>query len=321
MVDEQIAKDRPEVLYHYCSVATFFNIIKNKSIWLSDISKSNDSEELKWFMKSFEILIKDVWQEYLNKRLSAGKGDDPAEMQCLFSEIEEVLHSEVAKSWAFCLSEKRDDLGQWRGYADDGSGVAIGFHIHAFDAINVNQILYYMNLDTMAAINPHFQKVMYGADAIDYVITEFKSIFDDSVQLIQPSRFAGLLQQSIPKAIMVSPFLKNDGFREEQEWRLVYSLREDEIMQGKLDDIGNAPNKSSDVFCAEKFGYIEKGKDLVSHIEYTNAMIGNAISEIVLGPKCKLSENEVYAFLITSGLFPCKDFCSVKVSKSASSYR
>ena len=31
-----------EILYHYCSVDTFFNIIKNAKLWLSDIEKSND---------------------------------------------------------------------------------------------------------------------------------------------------------------------------------------------------------------------------------------------------------------------------------------
>ena len=34
-----------EVVYHYCSVDTFFNIIKNSSMWLSDISKSIDYQE------------------------------------------------------------------------------------------------------------------------------------------------------------------------------------------------------------------------------------------------------------------------------------
>lgn len=38
-------KEKVETLYHYCSVETFFNIIKNASLWLSDIEKSNDYEE------------------------------------------------------------------------------------------------------------------------------------------------------------------------------------------------------------------------------------------------------------------------------------
>ncbi len=34
-----------ELLYHYCNTDVFFNIIKNSTIWLSDVSKSNDYQE------------------------------------------------------------------------------------------------------------------------------------------------------------------------------------------------------------------------------------------------------------------------------------
>jgi len=29
--------DRMDIVYHYCSVEIFFNIIKNATLWLSDI--------------------------------------------------------------------------------------------------------------------------------------------------------------------------------------------------------------------------------------------------------------------------------------------
>jgi hypothetical protein len=35
----------PDILYHYCSVDTFQSIILSKTLWLSDLSKSNDSKE------------------------------------------------------------------------------------------------------------------------------------------------------------------------------------------------------------------------------------------------------------------------------------
>lgn len=38
----------PSVVYHYCSVDTFFQIITNHTIRLSDIEKSNDFMEKKW---------------------------------------------------------------------------------------------------------------------------------------------------------------------------------------------------------------------------------------------------------------------------------
>ncbi len=45
-----------EVVYHYCCVDTFFNIIKNSSIWLSDIAKSNDYQEC---VRCREIVVGD----------------------------------------------------------------------------------------------------------------------------------------------------------------------------------------------------------------------------------------------------------------------
>ncbi len=33
------------ILYHYCSTDTFFNIVKNRSLWLSSLAQSNDYME------------------------------------------------------------------------------------------------------------------------------------------------------------------------------------------------------------------------------------------------------------------------------------
>ena len=39
------------IVYHYCSLDTFNLIISNKTLRVSDIRKSNDSEELLWYTK------------------------------------------------------------------------------------------------------------------------------------------------------------------------------------------------------------------------------------------------------------------------------
>ena len=42
-----MSKDEvPEILYHYCSIKTFKEIIKNKTIRLTDIFKMKDSSEV-----------------------------------------------------------------------------------------------------------------------------------------------------------------------------------------------------------------------------------------------------------------------------------
>ena len=42
------------IAYYYCSLATFKNIIKNNSIYLSDPLKMNDRSEVKWSLKLFK---------------------------------------------------------------------------------------------------------------------------------------------------------------------------------------------------------------------------------------------------------------------------
>ena len=45
-----IARIRPKTVYHYCSLETFFAIFSNSTIRLSNISKSNDSEEITYLL-------------------------------------------------------------------------------------------------------------------------------------------------------------------------------------------------------------------------------------------------------------------------------
>ena len=37
--------EKAEIVYHYCSLEGFLSIIQNASLWISDISKSNDCLE------------------------------------------------------------------------------------------------------------------------------------------------------------------------------------------------------------------------------------------------------------------------------------
>ena len=99
-----------DIVYHYCSVNTFLNIVNNSSVYLSDVSKSNDSQELIWL----ENKCREHWQ---NNDLSG-----------IDFNVNDILNAiQRVKCWCMCFSEINDDLGQWRGYADDGKGVAIGF--------------------------------------------------------------------------------------------------------------------------------------------------------------------------------------------------
>ena len=50
-------------IYHYCSLDTFAQIIKNKTIRLSDLNKTNDYMEKKWGMKLLYRTLCDELQD------------------------------------------------------------------------------------------------------------------------------------------------------------------------------------------------------------------------------------------------------------------
>lgn len=100
------------ILYHYCSNNAFHSIIENSSIWLSSLSLSNDSMEGKLVAEIIGLIAK----------------DDELDQAATERLQESVFRLEqFVDGLGFCLSECGDLLSQWRGYADDATGVSIGF--------------------------------------------------------------------------------------------------------------------------------------------------------------------------------------------------
>ncbi|MBB2841482.1 UNVERIFIED_ORG: hypothetical protein GGE64_005265 [Rhizobium etli] len=100
----------PEILYHYCSAATFHAIISRKTIRLSALRSSNDSMEGEW---------------YDSKLLEAIRNQTPQVPGWYFTQ---KSYNARAATLGLCLTEVGDLLSQWRGYADDGRGFCIGFN-------------------------------------------------------------------------------------------------------------------------------------------------------------------------------------------------
>lgn len=320
MADEQIVQYCPEILYHYCSVPTFYNIIKNKSIWLSDISKSNDSEELQWFFTIFKKRIDDTWNRYLANRRKKGVIDEENAIKEGYNRITNTLESENAKCWGFCLSEKRDDLGQWRGYADNGCGLAIGFKSFYMESMS----LLWAGLKDPGEkyqFNPKFDRVQYGSDVLEKLLQNLPDDWANDLSNHSPYAAAHRIKKGIRAMYKFAPFYKNEGFAEEQEWRLVYSANMDTLLMGEKPSWPYPQDTDLCAFHLSNWGHIEKNGALVSHLEFDNPHLEEAIAEVIIGPKCKLTENELKLFLISSGLIKDADPCFIEISKSASSYR
>lgn len=113
--------------YHYCSLETACAIISNASLRLCDITKSNDSAEITYgYAAALDSL----------KRIGLISGSGPTLefadhwIELLRPEYQTLLREALSRHllppnrlcYAVCLSERADQLSQWRAYGDDGRG-------------------------------------------------------------------------------------------------------------------------------------------------------------------------------------------------------
>lgn len=51
------------LVYHYCDLYAFLNIMRTKTLWLSDVKKSNDEDEGKYLLKSCMhiLMYRELW--------------------------------------------------------------------------------------------------------------------------------------------------------------------------------------------------------------------------------------------------------------------
>ena len=297
----------PDVLYHYCSLSTFYSIVQNQSIWLSDITKSNDSKELLWaiekFISFFENEIR--WNTFDN----AIEWKDIQDTLQLIKKAKQYKYQEFLKSWVFCLSEKKDNLGQWRGYADDGQGICIGFKFKFLCQIKKYLEEQYVNAHSF------FQKVQYGLPDDQLKQVEQDICRSNLIEAKNLDAFCcAKFKSSLIKLLRKTVLYKSKAFEEEREWRIVFDSSIYEISSNFL----GFPNNN---YFATKFGWAPRNNTLVSHIELIINDMKRAIDSVTIGPKSNLTEMDVKLFLASRGLLRDLKDESIEVSRSSASYR
>lgn len=112
----------PSTIFHYTNCVGLRGILSSGQLWMTDMFALNDPSELHYgYSEAIERL-----------RSSVGETDNAAGRyrQEFASQLENKTREKLKKSGHyFCCSFSRngDDLGQWRMYADDGKGFALGF--------------------------------------------------------------------------------------------------------------------------------------------------------------------------------------------------
>lgn len=289
--------DADRLLYHYCSATTAASILTRKSIWLSSLTLSNDSLEGR--------LVRETLVRLSNKDGLNATYRERLEESLSFAE-------RTFEGLGFCLSEEGDLLSQWRGYADDARGVAIGFSQQYLAKLaeasrgkdQPGFSLYQVEYDKQrqeSALEPTYRELRRLIDAGAFRRRGSWSLLDlrTPEQVAEDDKMTqGLFNSLLIKLVELFPKLyelKSEGFREEREWRLVAML------VGSVTESCSFRGVSNRIVPYREYGLLELGLP--------------PIREIVIGPKHATPVHVLRLMLQQSG------FADVQIRSSAVSYR
>jgi hypothetical protein len=292
-----VRPSEPRTLYHYCPTASFHAIIESHSVWLSSLALSNDTTEGKHVTQTIT-------------RLAARDSMDQSSVR----KLQKVLgiFDNIMDGLGFCLSEDGDLLSQWRGYAANATGVAIGFSTEYLEWLpgelwaksSLGYQLRQVEYGPVAheeCIAPVYYKLKLHIEEGAFQTPGKRPLADSRTDEEIKNADERIAAASLSLRDTASPLwkelfrLKAYAFREEREWRLLSYL----------------------------FG---EEKDTCSHrvmhdrmVPYQSIPLLNLerkpITEIILGPKHGTPPRVVQSFLKRNG------YGVVKVLQSEASYR
>lgn len=230
------------ILYHYCSTQKMYGIMSGKQIRMSDITKSNDYDEVYMFFPGILEAMRDKYQKNPFPFEFASEIDESA-INIFFHLMYDYFKVEFDKggvtNFVICFCEEGDKLSQWRGYADNGRGVSIGFSEQELRRYSER----YKDIMTI-------EKVKYKtADEInDIIISEADNLLHELKGLRKwiadklhcdgskmEKYMIFFFIQMLNIVFMDSLQYKNISFQEENEWRFFFKYpitKEKELIYG-----------------------------------------------------------------------------------------
>lgn len=204
----------PDALYHYTSGHGLLGIIERKNIWATAIQFLNDSKEFTACLGIMDELLTDRLSKKDSVVLKILQEHIRSEMA---SKSPELLNIEnVSNHFVACFSTKRDKLSQWRGYGGQHSGYAVKFDISK---------LHKLSKSFGGLLAPCIYKKQMQHDFSVDLFNWIEKIYTDSMGrgLMRPA--VTVAEQCVREVsshlLWILPMLKDEGFDEEHEWRIL----------------------------------------------------------------------------------------------------
>jgi len=214
LLSEQKTATVTQPLYHYTNAAGIRGIIESQKLWFTSYQHLNDPSELIHGMDVAHKLLEEIGER---------SGDGVVQMFCRL--VDDIFqHRNFTDTFGFymaSLSRADNDLGQWRAYADNGRGFALGLAPLLFKAIETpnpkptEHIVMPVVYGTTA--NPRYRAAIEAAAGI--VQANRSHLSDKAVAIPFMRNMANQLIAG--QLIGISLSVKHEAYSHESEVRLV----------------------------------------------------------------------------------------------------
>jgi len=299
--------------FHYCSVASLLGIVSEGKFRLGNILFMNDYLEVAWFKNvcrsvldsNYDKIVRSTHSVPSHSTFAPGMslGSASSSVSAIHSEFHKRLEVYLSRQsfdhiYCGCFSLHEDDLSQWRGYADDGKGVAICFDLNVVRSANSNALS--LRVDEVSYDEQQAKEL-----AKRVILDRADRVTDVQSSLVQSTlTFADLRHRA--------PEFKNPKFAGEREVRLIAEegLTGDVAKDLWMGDPTHGQDLPSEVAFYERRGRL---------IPYVTVVIPvAAIQGVWLGPRFgdQLDESALRYFLSKQGVEVRN-----RIHRSAASYR
>lgn len=193
----------PKRIYHYTSADGAFGIIEKCKLWASHSSFMNDTTE---------------WEHGIGRCIARLRERTSGEQVHFTNNLALVLGGMTPESpdafdaYVACFCDSGDNLPQWRGYAVNGAGYALGF---ALDRIALSTEC----IPLRVIYSPETRDAILDVAMEGYVGVLTRSLAKHPNHAEETSRQVGLAYLTLMTQVLLC--FKDEMFAHEREWRLV----------------------------------------------------------------------------------------------------
>lgn len=195
-------------LYHYTSLKGLRGILESGHIYATDTRFLNDSSEIKY---AYDLIRHAAHSRVVNK-----------ERRDAFEQLGDWLDGQKRNGdpiFVTSFTEEGNLLSQWRGYTEPGKGVSIAFSCRSLRQSLSRQSIPFRLGRCIYDYNAQLAWADGVVDVIEKAIDTLGPAPDSECHRTQS--YYHCFDHVAPSVTMMSALIKDFGFSEEREWRLV----------------------------------------------------------------------------------------------------